>query len=210
MKNQIQAILLMLVCLFAPASYAQEPAVVKVYRELGEIQERTSITFSPKKRQYTDVSTIAYKGNTVTQSVYTLPKVMKNNKLWEMWFSIHVSGLQDKDSSKRYRVYPENLFESEDGLLYLSTANVYNQSPNQESMVAHFIFTFIYKGKKEVTIDWPLDLTVSSVEKKKPTTVVNGIKNGVVYHDGKLNTLSRHNSGEDGFTKEALEQMMED
>ena len=181
MKKQIQSFLLMLMCLFTPASYAQEPAVVKVYLELGEVQERKTITFSPKKRQYIDVSIIAYKGNTVTQSVYTLPKVMKNNKLWEMWFSVHASDLQDKDSNKRYRVYPENLFESEDGPIYLSTANVFNQSPDQESMVVHYIFTFIYKGKKEVTIDWPIDLTVSSVEEKKPTTVVNRSKEGSVF-----------------------------
>lgn len=207
MKKQIQSFLLILVCLLAPASYAQDPAVVKVYRELGEIQERTSVTFSPKKRQYTDVSTVVIKGNTTVRVWHVFPEVMRNNKLWKMWLTIHASGQQDKDVNKRYRVYPERMYFSDDELTYMSTINMLKQQPNSESMVVHYIFTIIYKGKKEVSIAWPLDLTVESV-KDKPTTVINGIKNGVVYHDGKLNTLSRHSDGEPGFTRETLQEMM--
>lgn len=209
MKNQIQTIFLMLVCLFASASYAQEPAVVKVYRELGEIQERTSVTFSPKKRQYTDVSTVTLKGNTTVHVWHMFPEIMRNNKLWEMWITIHASGQQDKDVNKRYRVYPERMYFSDGELSYMSTINLFKQQPDTETMVVHYIFTVVYKGKKEITITWPLDMTVEST-KDKPTTVINGIKNGVVYHDGKLNTLSRHNEGEPGFTTERLKQMMGD
>ena len=196
-----------LVCLFAAPSFAQEPAMIKVYRELGEMQERTSVTFSPKKRQHVDVSVVALKGNTSAHVWHMFPETMRNNKLWEMWITIHASGLQDKDTNKRYRVYPENMHFSDGELSYVSTINMLNQQPGGESMVVQFIFTVIYKGKKEVSVAWPLDLTVESV-KDKPATVVNGIKNGVVYHDGKLNTLSRYNAGEPGFSPERLKQMM--
>lgn len=209
MKKQFHTFLLMLVCLFAPASFAQPFPVVEVHRNLNEINERDSVVFSKNKKQYNILNTVTVKGNTVVYVNISLPLEMRSSKLWDFWVTIQTSGLQSTEQTKRYKVNPEQLVIDDGKLNHQSTITLKNQTPDSETMVVTFLFTFIYKGAKEVKLDWPFEFDVFNDPAYK-TLVINGIKNGVIYPDGKINTLSNYKRGMEPFTSEEVDKMMRD
>lgn len=176
MKKQIQTILLMLVCLFTPASYAQEKETIRE-REIVVIIDQSfkernkEITFT-KDISFFEVFTIIFDEDIGIVGRIDVPGDFTNSKIWEIKskavFIDSANVVQSLDISLNKERIRKQLV---DGIE--KTVFVFDLSSEQGSHVT-FYFQFKYKGKKKsITVPWDFDLGIG--------TDVFELKNGTKY-----------------------------